>query len=84
MLENRMKLSLTNHAWISLSLNNEFKPQLWWELEDEQSQEWRLKCINKCSKYLKNREVEYTSVTKEVFKCIDRLNNIHYLIVKFE
>lgn len=79
-----MKLSLTNHSWVSLSLRNEFNPQLQWELEDQETSEWRLKCIKKYSLYWKNWYVEYQSPTKEVFKKKDYLGNIDYLIVKFE
>ena len=84
MLENKMKLLLINHEWVCLSLNNEFNPQIEWELEDETSQEWRLKCVNKCSKYWSRWQIEYASSTKEVFKHESKLNNIRYLIVRFE
>ena len=79
-----MKLRLTNHAWVNLSLSNEFEPHLEWELEDEPTQVKRLQCIKKYSKLWKDWKLEYESHTKEVYKREDKLHNVHYLIVKFE
>lgn len=79
-----MKLKLTNRAWVSWSLSNEFEPNLEWELEDETSQEWRFKCIKKYSKFKRDWKLEYESHTKEVYMCEDKLHNVYYLIVRFE
>ena len=84
MLENKMKLSLTNTSWVSLSLNNDFEPHLEWELEDQTSQAERLQCVKRYSRYWKDWKLEYESHTKEVYKREDKLHNVHYLIVKFE
>ena len=79
-----MQLHLTNHAWVSLALSNEFKPNLTRELEDCPDNASRLACINSNSKYSKNWEIEYSSETKNVYKMQDSLGNINYLICRFK
>lgn len=78
-----MKLHLTNQANIPMALSNEFNPQITWELEDCTTKAARLACINKHAKYGHKYELEYSSKTKEVYKHVDSLGNIDYLIVRF-
>lgn len=84
LFEITMQLHLTNHAWVTLALSNEFKPNLTRELEDCLDDKSRLACINANSKYRKGWELEYSSNTKNVYKIQDSFGNINYLICRFK